>query len=247
MTDFTISLAGRRIAISAMYPQLREFCSKYLAEGEADFSVISTQADIDFEREKSAREDVVEGRPVQQYPAPYLESLAVYRKIAEKMLDYDTILFHGSAISVDGQAYLFTAKSGTGKSTHTRLWRERFGDRVITVNDDKPLLKIEKDRVLVCGTPWDGKHRISTNIMVPLKGLCVLTRDTVNHIEPLQTMEAMPMLLQQSHRSANPASVAKLLMLLEKMTKVTGLYRLGCNMDPEAAQVAFDGMNRKEE
>ncbi len=247
MTDFTISLAGKIIGISAIYPQIRDFCSNYLAEGEPDFSVVSTEADIAFEQEKSAREDLIEGRPAQTYPAPYLETLAVYRKIAEKMLDYDTILFHGSAISVDGQAYLFTAKSGTGKSTHTRLWRERFGDRVVTVNDDKPLLKIEADRVLVCGTPWDGKHRISTNIMVPLKGLCVLTRDTVNHIEPLEVMDAMPMLLQQSHRPADPASVLKLLGLLEKLTKVTGLYRLGCNMDPEAAQVAFDGMNRKDD
>lgn len=247
MTDFTIALAGKHIAISAIHPQIRRFCQNYLAEGEPDFSVVVTAADIEFEREKSAREDALEGIPVREFSGAYLESLAIYRKIAEKMLDYDTILFHGSAIGVDGQAYLFTAKSGTGKSTHTRLWRERFGDRAITVNDDKPLLKIEEDRVLVCGTPWDGKHRISTNIMVPLKGLCILTRAEENHIRKISPMEAMPMLLQQSHRSSNPASVAKLLGLLEKMSKNTGLYLLGCNMDPEAAKVAYEGMNRKDE
>lgn len=247
MNDFTIALAGKNIGISPIHPAMRKFCAGYLTEEKPDFSVTATQADIEFERAKSAREDEVEGLPVREFPDAYLETLAIYRKIAEKMLDYDTILFHGSAISVDGQGYLFTAKSGTGKSTHTRLWRELFGERAITVNDDKPLLKIEEDRVLVCGTPWDGKHRISTNIMVPLKGLCILTRAAENHIRRISPMEAMPMLLQQSHRSADPASVVKLLGLLDKMSKNTGLYCLGCNMDPEAAKVAYEGMNRKDE
>lgn len=247
MKDFTIALAGKNIAITPIHPVLRKFCAEYLTEEKPDFSIAVTQNDIEFERAKSAREDEVEGIPIREFPDAYLESLAIYRKIAEKMLDCDTILFHGSAISVDGQGYLFTAKSGTGKSTHTRLWRELFGERAITVNDDKPLLKIEEDRVLVCGTPWDGKHRISTNIMVPLKGLCILTRAAENHIRRISPMEAMPMLLQQSHRSADPASVVKLLGLLDKMSKNTGLYCLGCNMDPEAAKVAYEGMNRKDE
>ena len=211
MKDFTIALAGKNIAITPIHPVLRKFCAEYLTEEKPDFSIAVTQDDIEFERAKSAREDEVEGIPIREFPDAYLESLAIYRKIAEKMLDYDTILFHGSA------------------------------------NDDKPLLKIEEDRVLVCGTPWDGKHRISTNTMVPLKGLCILTRAPENTIRPISTMEAIPMLLQQSHRPSNPASVAKLLKLLEKMSKNTGLYCLGCNMDPEAAKVAYEGMNRKEE
>ena len=78
----------------------------------------TSQEDIDFEREKSASEDEVEGIPTRHFSDSYLEELAVYRKIAEKMIDYDTILFHGSVIAVDGIGYLFTAKSGTGKSTH---------------------------------------------------------------------------------------------------------------------------------
>lgn len=246
MIDFTIALAGRCISISALYESTREFCKEYLTEGPADFSVTVTPADITFEREKSAREDEVEGIPIRRFSDRYLETLAVYRKIAEKMLDYDTFLFHGSAISVDGQGYLFTAKSGTGKSTHTRLWREHFGDRVVTVNDDKPLLRVTDDQVLVCGTPWDGKHRISTNICVPLKGICVLSRAKENNIKPMTVQQALPMLLQQSYRPSNPVALAKLLTLLDKMSKRTGLYDLGCNMEPEAALVAYNGMNRKD-
>ena len=247
MIEFTIALAGKTISISALHPSTREYCRDYLAEGPADFCLVITQADIDFEREKSAREDQIEGIPVRQFSDAYLETLAVYRKIADKMLEYDTLLFHGSAIAVDGQAYLFTAKSGTGKSTHTRLWRELFGDRVVMVNDDKPLLRVTKDGVMVCGTPWDGKHRISTNVQMPLKGICILSRAKENHIRKLTVAEALPMLLQQSYRSANPVYLGMLLPLLDKLSKSTGLYSLGCNMEPEAAKVAYEGMNRKED
>lgn len=242
MTDFTIALAGRKIAISAIYETTRRYCQAYLTDGDADFSVTVTPEDIDFERQKSAREDEVEGIPVRNFTEQYLETLAVYRKIAERMLDYDTMLFHGSAISVDGEGFLFTAKSGTGKSTHTRLWREAFGDRAVMVNDDKPLLRVTEDQVLVCGTPWDGKHRISTNTCIPLKGICILNRAEDNHIAPVTMADALPLLLQQSYRPSNSVGMMKLLALLEKVSKRTGLYSLGCNMEPEAAQVAYNGM-----
>lgn len=246
MAEFTIALAGKRIALDVLFDSTREFCQEYLTEEPADFSVRVRGIDLQFEHEKSKQEAIAEGKTPQIYSPEYLETLAVYRKIAEKMLDYDTLLFHGSVISVDGEGYLFTATSGTGKSTHTRFWRETFGERAFMVNDDKPLLRITEDRVLVYGTPWDGKHRLSTNTVVPLKGLCILNRAEENHIEPLPANEAMPMLLQQSHRPSNPAALAKLLMLLEKMTKQTGLYTLGCNLNPEAAMVAYNGMNRKD-
>jgi hypothetical protein len=246
MCEFTIALAGRNIRISSGFEELKHYCRNYLTDAEPDFQVAVSDKDIAFEQEKSAREQLVEGLPVIEFPAAYLASLAVYRKIAEKMLDYDTILFHGSALSVDGQGYLFTAKSGTGKSTHTRFWRETFGDRVEMINDDKPLLRMTDEGVLVCGTPWDGKHRISTNTMVPLKALCVLTRAAENTIQELPVDKAMPTLLQQSYRPATPAKMVKMLKLLEKMTEKTKLYLLGCNLDPRAAMVAYEGMNRKE-
>ena len=219
------------------------FFKDYLTDAPADIQVITSMDDIVYERNRAAREDRLEGIPLRRFPDQYLETLAIYRKIAVEMLRHDTLLFHGSAISVDGEGFLFTAKSGTGKSTHTRLWREMFGDRAVMVNDDKPLLKIEDDRVMVCGTPWDGKHCLGTNIMVPLKGLCILTRAEENHIQRISASEAMPMLLQQSFRPDDPVAVAKLLGLLEKMAQRVGLYRLGCYMDPEAAAVAYLGMN----
>lgn len=242
MIKFTIALAGRHISISALHETTRDFCCEYLAEGEADFSVKSTQADIDYERQKSEREDILEGKPIRSFSDEYLETLAVYRKIADRMLFYDTLLFHGSAIAVDGNGYLFTAKSGTGKSTHTRLWRETFKDRAIMVNDDKPLLKITDNGIWVCGTPWDGKHRLSKNTIVPLKGICILERGEENAIQHISAKEALPMLLQQSHRPSDPMDLAQLLTLVDMLTKKIKLYRLACNMHPDAVTVAYEGM-----
>jgi hypothetical protein len=173
-----------------------------------------------------------------------LETLAVYRKICTELLKRDTLLFHGSVIAVDGEGYLFTAKSGTGKSTHTSLWRQEFGERAEMINDDKPLLKIAGDTVLVCGTPWNGKHRLGCNKIVPLKAICILERDTDNHIHRISAQEALPMLFQQSFRTGEPVGMVRLLDLLETIMSRTKIYRLGCNMNPEAARVAFEGMQK---
>ena len=235
-------IADKVVEVNSIYDEVHEYCSDYLMDEPADYSVTTTQADIDFECEKSAREDEIEGIPVRHFSDSYLEELAVYRKIVEEMINYDTVLFHGSVVAVDGVGYLFTAKSGTGKSTHTRLWREYFGDRAVMVNDDKPLLHIAESGVIAYGTPYNGKHRLGTNTSVPLKAICILTRSAENHIEPITRKQAYTMLLQQVYRPADMLKMAKTLALVDRLADSVKLYRLGCNMDISAAQVAFEGM-----
>lgn len=242
MTEFMIALADRRIRVCALYESTRTFCEDYCCTGDADFALTVSPEDISFERKKSAREDALEGIPTRHFSDEYLETLAVYRKIAEKMPDYNTFLFHGSVVAVDGEGYLFTAKSGTGKSTHTRFWRQEFGSRAVMVNDDKPLLQVREDGVWAYGTPWDGKHRLSSNTAVPLKGICILERAAENHIEPISAKQTLPMLLQQSYRPQSPVGVARLLSLLDALANRTRFYRLGCNLDPAAARIAYEGM-----
>jgi len=268
MESFTIRLAGQLFTICPVCDYIREYCKDYIvadvtgqsgiADGDTEYTssgvgdittesvtrIRITQSDIDFEREKSAREDIKEGIPIRQFSDAYLETLAVYRKIADHLLSCDTLLFHGSVIAVDGIGYLFTAKSGTGKSTHTRLWREYFGERAVMINDDKPLLHITDSGVTAYGTPWDGKHRLSTNIAVPLKGICILTRDTINHIEPAGPRAVYPLIVQQTNRSLSADGMKQTLSLIDRMLNVVPVYRLGVNMDIEAARVAYEGMNR---
>lgn len=234
--------AGHIIEINSIYKDVHDYCIDYLTEDSAEFSVTTNMNDIEYERESSRNEDIAEGRVPIEYPDCYLEELAVYRKIAEKAPEWDTVLFHGSVISVDGEGFLFTAKSGTGKSTHTRLWRELFGERAVMVNDDKPLLRITDDSVIAFGTPYNGKHRLSTNTSAPLKGICILTRGKTNSIVQISKSEAYAMLLQQVYRPKDTEMMKKTLSLIDRLSENTKLYRLSCNMELNAAETAYNGM-----
>lgn len=235
-------IADKIIEICSLYDEVHRLCSDYRHSGSVDFSVKIFQKDIDFEREKSADENKKSERPIYNFTDSYLETLAVYRKIAEQMIEFNTILFHGSAVSVDGRAYLFTAKSGVGKSTHTRLWREFLGENAVMVNDDKPLLKITENKVLVYGTPWNGKHQLGSNISVPLKAICVLERAKINHIEKITKSAAFPMLLQQSYRSEDTEKMRKILKIINKISDSVSLYKAWCNMEQEAAEITYNAM-----
>jgi hypothetical protein len=235
-------IADRVVCIDSLYDEVHDYCKDYLTDEEAEYTVSTSMSDIDSERRRSADEDRFEGHPVQEYSDSYLEELAVYRRIAEKMPDFDTVLFHGSVVAVDGEGYLFTAKSGTGKSTHTRLWREYFGSRAVMVNDDKPLLRISGNGVTAFGTPYNSKHRLGANISVPLKAICILTRAAENSIVSISPGEAYPMLIQQIYRPSDMAKMQKTLALADMLAEQTALYRLGCNMDISAAVTAYEGM-----
>lgn len=243
MVDFVIKLAGVNIGITARYDETKRYCTGYFSNGIPDFSVSISDCDIDLEFARSVKSKKSE--PIQIYSRKYFETLALYRKIAEEMIGYNTLLFHGSAVAVDNKAYLFTAKSGTGKSTHTKLWRKYFGERAVMVNDDKPLIKITDNEVYVCGTPWNGKHGLGSNIIVPLKAICILSRDNVNHINIVSKKDIWPVLIRQTYRSYSPVGMTETLRLIDKMSSLIEFYNLGCNMDISAAETAYNGMNKE--
>lgn len=240
--NFSIHMAGLTIRIHAQYGEVKKMCERYLTDKKEEFSIDVSEEEILNFRERMDRASARRGEsPLACSPA-FCETLVIYEKIAEEFLDRNRLLVHGSAIAVDGQAYLFVAKSGTGKSTHTRLWREMFPGRTVMINDDKPILWVQEDQVLVCGTPWDGKHRLSTNVMMPLKGFCILTRSENNFIEKISVQEAYPMLLQQTYRPHGTERMERMLSSIDRMAELVPLYRLGCNMDMQAASVSFEGM-----
>lgn len=235
-------IAEKNIGVESLHEQVHARCAGYRTDGAPDFVVSMTPEDIDREREASAREDRLEGRPVRPWSDGYLEELAVYRKIAERMPQYDVFLFHGSAVAADGRAYLFTAKSGIGKSTHARLWQDLLGDRFTYVNDDKPLIRIAPEAALVYGTPYDGKHHRSKNIAAPLEAVCFLTRGRENAIHRIDARDAFPRLMQQVYCPQDRQALQRTIALLQGLTERVRFYELTCNMEPEAARVSFEGM-----
>ncbi len=235
-------MAERNIGIESLYDRVHVRCAAYRTEGAPDFVVRITQADIDREREQSNREEEQQGRPPRSWEAAYLEELAAYRQIAERMPAYDTFLCHGSAVSVDGQGYLFTARSGTGKSTHARFWQELLGDRLVYVNDDKPLIRIVPEAALIYGTPYDGKHHLSSDVAVPLKAVCFLQRGAKNVIGPVSARDAFPRFLPQVYTPQDRDALRRTICLLQALTERVPFYELSCTKDVEAARVAFEAM-----
>lgn len=205
----------------------------YLVDDEpARFSIVLTENDIAAEKELSPYKDNIDGM---------YESTALYRKyIYEIMEKYDAFFFHCSAIAVDNKAIMFTARSGTGKSTHRNLWMKNFGDRVKIINDDKPVIRKIDGKFYVYGTPWRGKEALGNNIRVPAEALCFLSRSETNYIGDIPTAEVIARALNQTVRPKDAKLMGNLLDLLDGFLQQVKCYDLRVNMEDEAAIVAYN-------
>lgn len=151
------------------------------------------------------------------------------------------MMLHSSAVVYDGNAYLFSAASGTGKSTHTQLWLKQFEGAYI-LNDDKPAIVVTDDGIYAYGTPFSGKTDWNVNKGVPLRGICALERGEKNIIEPLSKDEALFWIMNQTVRPSEEERMMQMLDVLDEVIKQVPTYKLYCNMDPEAAIVSYNGM-----
>ena len=246
MAQFHIKIAGHVARVESLFDSTRDYCRAYLMEETADVSFTVTHSDLEFEQEALRQEAIEEGIRIRTFTDPFLDRAAIQRKMAEFLITRDTLMLHGSTVAVDGQAYLFTAACGTGKSTHTRLWRQVFGDRAVMVNDDKPFLRITGAHILACGSPWSGKHGLDNNIAVPLAGICILERGPENRIRPIPAREAEEMLRKQSYVPLAQENLPQYQQLMESLLNRVPFYRMECTKDPEAALVSYRAMSVKD-
>lgn len=180
------------------------------------------------------------------FPDQFCKYSANSREFYNKLLQFDGCIIHSSAIIIDGTAFLFTADSGTGKSTHTTLYRRVFGDeRVRILNDDKPAVRLEDGQFFAYGTPWSGKSDLNLNLRVPLGGICLLRRGEKNEIRPLTGKAALFAILGQTIRPKDESGMEKLLGLVSKLLEQIPVWEMHCNMDPEAAVVSYEAMSGK--
>lgn len=242
MEAFTMKVAGLIVRVEPMFQSTREYCRPYLTDHEPDFIVRITPEDLVHEQLLLEREAVEEGLKIRKFKDPFLERSTIQRRVADFLISRNTLMLHGSTVAVDGKAYLFTAPCGTGKSTHTRLWRELFGDRAIMVNDDKPFLQITSGCVLAYGSPWSGKHGLATNVCVPLKGICLLHRGKENLIHRVQADFLVDMLRQQVHIPDDESLKQSTLSLVDLLAQMVPLWEMNCNKELGAAEVAYHAM-----
>ena len=242
MAEFRIKIAGHVVQVQSVFDSTRDYCGRYLTEENPEFFIQVTREDMAREQQLYYEEALEEGFRPRVFTDPFLDRAVIQRKMAEHLLEKGVLLVHGSGLAVDGEGFLFTAKSGTGKSTHTRFWMQVFGSRAAMVNDDKPFLRIEEGRVLLCGAPWSGKHGLDTNITVPLKGICILERGLENRIAPISPETALPRLLHEACKPLENAREPLFQTLVESLAEKCPLWHMTCTKDREAAQIAYDAM-----
>ena len=160
-----------------------------------------------------------------------------------KLLNYDGFMLHASAVVVDEKAYLFSAACGTGKSTHTKLWLQYFGNRAYILNDDKPALRLIDGKWYAFGTPWSGKDDNSVNTRVELAGIAVIKRAEKNTIEPYDGPKAIFDIFTQVTRPKTYELREKTMNLLSKLISDVPIWKLNCNMEIEAVEIAYNTMN----
>lgn len=161
----------------------------------------------------------------------------------KQLVRFDGLMLHSSAIIVDGQAYLFTADKGTGKSTHTSNWRCVFGDeRVRVLNDDKPALRLVDGAWYAYGTPWCGKTGQNLNLRAPVAGIAEVVRGDKNEIRHMDKQRAVQLILKQTCIPDEIETRLKLLELVDKLVEQIPMWELKCTMDPTSAIVAHEAM-----
>ena len=123
--------------------------------------------------------------------------------------------------------------------------KQRFGDRVTMINDDKPIIRNIDGKFWVCSTPWMGKSEIGTNIDVPIKAVYVLQRGEKNTAERVSTARVFKQLLEATLVPNTAENMQKLLELFDGLFSSVPLFLLSCNTDEEAAQVAYNAANKE--
>ncbi len=225
-------IAELNIRLAPEYDETINRLAPYLSDSkDVDFTIErDAQGFAEFEAKSNFpdRPDMNEG--------PYLYTLICKRILS----DYNGFFFHSSALELDGDGYLFTALSGTGKSTHTRNWRRVFGDRVTMINDDKPLVRKIDGKFFVCGTPWMGKSDIGCNRVAPVKAVYVLQRGEDNRAERVSPGLVLKQLLEATLLPKNRSDMQKLLALFNDLFSEVPLILLTCNKDADAARVAYE-------
>lgn len=154
---------------------------------------------------------------------------------------HDVTPVHSSAIVCNGRAVLFLGESGTGKSTHTRLWRENIAGAVL-LNDDSPFIGFVDGRATAFGAPWSGKTPCYKQEQYPIAAIVRLSQAPHNAIRPLRSVHAIGALLP----SLTPAFgyddelQDRMLATLSKIISQVPVYHLECLPDAAAARLSYD-------
>ena len=226
-------IAGLRVQIENRYDFTTKFCQEYLSIDQiSPVDVTAKATDEEIATEKLCSPGFSDG---------YVENICIYRSLCSQIPTLNRILLHCAILEYDGKGYAFLGKSGTGKSTHSRLWK-RYLSTPKMINGDKPILEFKENGFIAHGTPWKGKEAWGTKSSVPLCGLCFLEQAKENSIRRLTPSEVSMRLFLQILIPENPENAEATLELADKLISTTPAYLLKCNISEEAVKTSFEAL-----
>ena len=231
--NFRIDIAELTAELITRYEENRRFCADFLSNSECA-DIIASVSEEEIDREMGAYDT--------PFSRKYCECVCLYRSIAEQLPAFDRFVFHGASIKVRDKGYIFTAPSGTGKSTHVSLLMKYFEDEVTVINGDKPIVGILQNGVNVYSCPWAGKEGWKNNISAPVGGIILLRRGKINCISKISPAEYFDELMKQVYIPKNGVAMLRTLELLDALAERVPFYLLECDISRDAAETSYEIM-----
>ena len=237
MVNFKIKLANTVFEINAFNEATKKYCIDFLCDEEPRYVITMTKEDLEKEIHISNDGKVYVNEEIS----------ALYRRIADTFINQGIIVAHGSSFKVNNRGFIITARSGVGKSTHVRLLKQYLGDELTYINDDKPLLEIKDDDVLIHSSPWNGKERRGNDISSSLKAIIFLNRGIDNTYRKIDNKEEIYFrLMSQIYLPRDKDKREKALKIIDILLKRLNFYEINVNMDISAPQLTFERIIKNE-
>lgn len=228
-------IAGVYVEMFPKYERLINQSKAYLTESDSEPDIIISIND------SAVKKVAAENPLIDLADSEYMIAGAEFYS---RLIHFNGIMLHGSAVALDGEVYVFTAPSGTGKSTHTGLWLDHFGERAEIINDDKPALRFIDGRFYAFGTPFSGKYDISKNIGLPLKAISIIERGVNDEIARVSKKDAYYGVLNQTIRPFEKADYLEVLNIVDNLVSMIPIYNFKATVSDNAVITAYEGMNK---
>ena len=236
MINFKIKIADIVVEVNAFNESTKKYCSDFLCEEDSNYVITMTKEDL--ENEVHIQED---GKV---YASE--EISALYRKIANLFIERNIVVMHGSSFKVGNYAFIVTARSGVGKSTHVNLLRQLLGNEFSYINDDKPLLEVNDDNCMLYSSPWNGKERRGNNTSAPLKAIIFLNRGDNTYRKIDNKQEIYFKLLTQIYLPTDKSKREKALKIIDVLLKRLNFYEINVNKELDSASMTYERIIKNE-
>lgn len=237
MVNFKIKLANLVLEINCFNETTKNYCKDFIVDEKPDLVISLTEEDI--------KNEVINSTNNQFYVDE--EISALYRKIANNLVYKNIVVFHSSSFIVDGYAYLVTARSGVGKSTHVRLLKELLGDNMTYINDDKPLLEVKGEEIIIYSSPRNGKERRGNDVSAKLKAILFLDRAQDNWFTKIENRKSVFIdLISQIYLPLEKEKRELALKVADKIVEDINFYKIYVNKDISAAKMTYERIIKDE-